>query len=93
VNDGRLRPELDSVSLHRSEKRRDGAEQRHAYQRHDFRLVAANLHVESVPPFDVLARRQIVDSRARTRDQIRDAESKLGQPRIVAIGDRLGHQS
>jgi hypothetical protein len=68
------------------------AEQRDADKGDDLRFVAPDLLIENLPAFDVLCRREIVDSRARARDQIRDPEPELRQPRVVLIRDRLRHE-
>jgi hypothetical protein len=75
------------------QERLDGAKEGDADERHDFRFVAANLAIEDSPALHVLGGHQIVDPWTRARDQVRDPEPEFGQPRIVTIGNRLGHQA
>jgi hypothetical protein len=101
VDHGRLQAGLDPALLQsRSrlrvelarEQRLDCAKQRHADERDDLRPVSADLLFQNGPTLGVFHWREIVDPGTRTRDQVRDAESELRQPRIVPTSDGLRHQ-
>src|SRR5439155_13759106 len=59
----------------------------------DPRLELLDLAFEDAPSFQILGRLEVVDAGTRTRDQVRDAESPLGQPPVIAIADRLRHEA
>jgi hypothetical protein len=61
----------------------------HADKRHDLRAVLLDLALENLPAFEILHGTEIVDARARARDQVRHAEAPLGQPHVPFVRDRL----
>jgi len=102
VDHHRLRSQRDRPRLHAGtgrpielagEERFDRAKQRDADECHDFRPVAAYFSLQELPASDIFSGREIVDSGARPRNQVRDAEPELRQPRIVHIRNRLRHET
>ena len=63
---------------------------RHSHEGDDLRSKALDLLLEDLPALLVLHGTQIVDARARPRDQVGHADAPLRQPDVVLVRDRLG---
>jgi hypothetical protein len=75
------------------EQRQNRPPDRHADKRQYFRPELADLFVEDLPALDVLGRLQRIDAGCWPGDQVRDAETKLGEPDIIFIGEQFRNES
>src|SRR5262249_9082502 len=66
---------------------------RDADERDDVGAKALDLLLQDLPALQVFRRLQIVDSRARARDQVRDAEPPFRQADVVFVRDRFGDEA
>src|SRR5439155_9667540 len=88
-----LDPDAQLFTIRGVRPQTEGSIERHPYKRDDPRLELLDLAFEDAPSFQILGRLEVVDAGTRTRDQVRDAESPLGQPPVIAIADRLRHEA
>lgn len=57
----------------------------YAEKRDHFRTAATDLAIQHFPAFDVFGMTQVIDSRTRPGDQIRDAQVPDGQPYVIFV--------
>ena len=77
---------------HRVLRSDDGAMERDTNDGDDRRPEPSHLAPQNLQAVDVLLRPQRVDARRRTRNEIRDPESPLGQSHVVFVADLLRHE-
>jgi hypothetical protein len=88
-----LESRLDHRRLRVADHLPQRAVHRDADERDEVGPEAVDLPLENPPPLQVLGGLQVVDARARPRDQVGDAEAPLGQAHVPFVGDRLGHHA
>jgi hypothetical protein len=71
---------------------RERAIERYANEGHDGRPEGLDLLLENAPSLEVFGRTEIVDTRARPRHDVGDAQTPFGQPHIVDERQWFGNQ-
>jgi len=89
VHGGRLKPRCDDGGLLAPEHAPERAIHHHAHEGDDLGPDARDLGLEDLPSLEIFRRPQVVDPRARPRDQVRHAEAPLRQPHVPFGRDGL----